>query len=446
MRRVVHITAHMGGGVGRALSSLLCFFHRNDPVYEHELLILEDPVDPQYLNLCRETGVAVRTEKDIVLEEYLSGVDIIQIEWWHHPLLYRFMKKLYRYENRIVIWAHVSGCTYPWISPKLVALSDQFVFTSPYSYENPFWSKKEDGEIRDKSTVISSCGDMSDFLSIPIKSRGDFVVGYIGTLSYAKLHPLYAAYCHAISDYVDQFIIIGDDQDADQLKGEIEDRGLWDKFLFTGHTRNVAKYLEKIDVLAYLLNENHYGTTENALLEAMATGAVPLVFHQCTEKYIVEHGVDGYCIADLESFKDAVRILKSNPLLLERMSSAAKVKIDTMYSLEKTSHDFMAIYDEMISRPKIRKDFDQIFGKEASDWFANGLAEDQVVLKELIALCRQSSGGNARIVHDEIVKIQEVYTGKSKASIPQFSRYCPEDPVLRYLAEAIEKINEASRR
>ena len=53
---------------------------------------------------------------------------------------------------------------------------------------------------------------------------------------------------------------------------------------FRGYTTDVASELRAINVMAYLLNPQHYGTAENALLEAMTMGIVPVVLDNPAER------------------------------------------------------------------------------------------------------------------------------------------------------------------
>ena len=49
MKKILHITTHLGGGVGKALSDLL-IFEKNNSSDIHDLILLEEPENPFYIN------------------------------------------------------------------------------------------------------------------------------------------------------------------------------------------------------------------------------------------------------------------------------------------------------------------------------------------------------------------------------------------------------------
>ena len=85
MKKILHITAHMGGGVGRVLSRIATYSNNNS-CYRHKIILLERPEKINFIEECINNNVEVVVESDFnnIIDEALL-VDIVQLEWWHHP-------------------------------------------------------------------------------------------------------------------------------------------------------------------------------------------------------------------------------------------------------------------------------------------------------------------------------------------------------------------------
>ncbi len=63
------------------------------------------------------------------------------------------------------------------------------------------------------------------------------------------------------------------------------------RVVLAGHAADPRAVLEMSGIFLYLLDPHHYGTAENALVEAMSLGVVPIVLANPCEQAIVTHGV-----------------------------------------------------------------------------------------------------------------------------------------------------------
>ena len=166
MPTILHITTHMGGGVGKILSGISCFSHKNPSPFSHRILLLEEPKNLEFFNTCRECDVAISVAhhpSDIRTE--IEGADIVQLEWWHHPRMAEFLHTFPEIPVRLIIWSHISGCSYPYLPPEFVLKPHRFLFTSRYSLDNPFWAADQKSQMKRRTSVINSSGDFSAFLT-----------------------------------------------------------------------------------------------------------------------------------------------------------------------------------------------------------------------------------------------------------------------------------------
>lgn len=108
--KILHITTHMGGGVGKVISDLAV----HDTQYTHSILLLEEPEKKQFIDKCNKAGINVKvnsSQTETVCA--LNNSDVVILHWWHHPLMCKFLYHFPKCGIRLILWSHVSGCTYP---------------------------------------------------------------------------------------------------------------------------------------------------------------------------------------------------------------------------------------------------------------------------------------------------------------------------------------------
>lgn len=369
MIKIVHITAHLGGGVGKILSSIAIFSQKTE--FEHTIITLEKTQTAQFEELCKNHNVKVVLVEECDMDYILEQADIVQLDWWHHPLTSEFMVKYLRnIKCRLLIWSHISGCSYPHISHKFVMFPDAFVFTTPYSYENSFWLQEERKEIIEKSHVVISSG-LDICKPVEKNDHIGFNVGYIGFLGYNKMHPDFIKYCEAAHDIPGvKFTVVGDTLYGKQLlEDAYNSKVLKDKIIFEGYSLDVLQNFAELDVFGYPLNPQHYGTAENVLLEAMAAGVVPVVLNQCTEKYIVKNMETGLAVNNISEYSNALKWLHEHPCERNILANNASKYIIKEYSIKATIGKINKVYCEVLKLNKTIHDSTSIIGKTPCKWF-----------------------------------------------------------------------------
>ena len=91
-----------------------------------------------------------------------------------------------------------------------------------------------------------------------------------------------------------------------------------DRIHFGGQTAEPAAALSGADIFFYPLQPDHYGTAENALVEAMSLGLVPVVLNNPAEMAIVRHGETGFVARSIDECIALLQMLLSSPELLEQ--------------------------------------------------------------------------------------------------------------------------------
>ncbi|MGL5641787.1 MAG: glycosyltransferase, partial [Paraclostridium sp.] len=314
MKKVLHITTHMGGGVGKVLSGISSYANKYSEKYIHKIILLEKPQKMNFINICRESGVEVKIcESFDEAYDEIRRSDITQIEWWNHPKMSEFMADFPKIKTRLIIWAHISGCSYPNIPPEFIKIPSKFLFTSEYSYENPTWSESEREYIKKNTRAINSSGGFEKIEEKKLINHDGFNIGYIGTLNYSKLNEQFYKYYKSIDIEDVKFTIIGDIENSKNIISDLKNSNLYDKSIIKDYVDDVGEEMKNFDVFSYLLNKEHFGTTENILLEAMAMGLPVICINQCAEKFLINNMETGILINTVEEYKNAINYLYENP-------------------------------------------------------------------------------------------------------------------------------------
>ena len=70
-------------------------------------------------------------KNDDFIKEKMDKADIVQIEWWNHPLIYNFLTSFTFPPSRMILCSHVNGLSRPNIVTKnVVEFSDIFLVFS----------------------------------------------------------------------------------------------------------------------------------------------------------------------------------------------------------------------------------------------------------------------------------------------------------------------------
>ena len=163
--------------------------------------------------------------------------------------------------------------------------------------------------------------------------------------------------------------------------------------------------LAGIDVLLYLLNPKHYGTAENALLEAMSKGVIPVVLPNLAESEIVRHRENGLVIENPYELKKELTWLANNHEEQMRISQNAQNFVIKNYSSEVIEQKFTDVYKEIISIEKAQVDFRSAFGYKPYEFFTSFIQEKKSPLIENVMslvnaqnpyLARSSSKGSIK--------------------------------------------------
>lgn len=364
--KVLHVTPHLGGGVGKAHAALRGVLPAE---VEQTFVLLEEPRDRRHVNEIETGGARVIVADNLAQIASLAGeANIVQFEFWNHPRLFECLARCSFPAMRSVFWSHISGLHSPLIPPGLMEAAMRFVFTTQAS-RNIDSIALLSQSAQSKLAVINS-GFGFQGRKQPVRARDSKpTIAYLGTADFAKMHP-------GFFDVVDG--LTGDDIHA-SVWGAVDPSGPVvaraqamrrpERVIFRGETAEPATALSGTDIFFYPLRPNHYGTAENALIEAMSLGLVPVVLNNAAEMAIIEHGENGFIASSIEEAIAILQMLLSSPDVCVRVSRNAISHVAETRTPENSARDFMILWLGLLSKPPKLCDFRAAIGESPADWF-----------------------------------------------------------------------------
>ncbi len=433
-KTVLHITPHLGGGVGSVLLNYLAKSRENS-AFVHRVLSLEY-ANKKAKMASKTTGfflAAKMSENPQRLLAAISQADVVLIHWWNHPLLYAFLVRESLPPSRIIFWSHISGFSPPYVfNQPALHYPDLFVFTSPLSLDVP--EVKNLREERQKALrVVWSTGGIEHAASVMPKPHAGFKIGYIGTVDYGKMHPHFLKMSSMVKIPDAQFVVCGGPSEK-QIQEESMQYGMGERFIFTGQIKDVNNYLSEFDVFGYPLAPYHFGTCEQSLGESMAAGVPPVVMANRTESYIVDDGVTGIVAANDEAYARAIEGLYRNPDLGQRLSDNAKKAAKQMYSSDLMITLWENIFNESLSFPKTERQWKGKYrGKSVSpsNIFLESLGAHG---KEFLCSLNAHDEKDIEAAKDGIRKLYDsshLWRSSTRGSAHHYHDFSPEDDYLK---------------
>ncbi len=443
-KKILHITPHLGGGVGSVVVNYLLKASENKE-FEHKVICLgyvderakiasENPNFPEIIG-------EVYQNHNIIKKE-IENSDIILIHWWNHPLLANFMIREKLPPNRMAIWSHIVGHPAPNnLTEKLLKYPDIFVFTTPLSYGVPEVINLEDNYKKNLKDIWST-GTIDHVRTLKQRPHKDFNIGYIGTVDFAKMHPDFLQMSAKTKIKDVKFIVIGS-PNADTMRKNSIEMNIENKFNFTGFISDEEKWshLETFDLFGYPLVPKHYGTCDLALQEAMTVGAVPVVLANPMESYMVKDGITGIVAKNTNEYTKALNKLYRDERLRNKLSKNAKRYALEKFSLSKMIDDWTNIFDNLM---KIKKSFKkwQIKRKVKEllpfDIFIESLGNYHPEFSEYI----EAKNKVDKALALEKIKYLSKYThwqSESKSTVHNFNNFLKGDKKLKLISKIMKK-------
>lgn len=343
MVQILHITPHLGGGIGKVLSELVKQSVKTKDVnnIEHKIICLEQP---EKLNFINEINNVVKSCVTICpsfkeQEKLINESDIIQIELFDshgknkgNSSIVKYLKNQYsplnNLKTRTIIWYHNNGLYDKFLTNDIIDKCNVFLFTSPCSYESKNLMQKLENKIKENNLdCVFASGGFNDIQFTDVLNDSSTKFCCFKQLNPAKLHP-------KTNEYLKQLYFS------------------YNISIFENFVPDIIKELKSTNVVIYLLNPKHFGCSENLLLECMSMGIIPIVFNNPAERYIVENNKTGFIVNDIAEFKNIIYFLSKNISERQKIGLNAAKTVREKFSVEKTEAGLNYHYNKLMNVSK----------------------------------------------------------------------------------------------
>jgi L-malate glycosyltransferase len=430
--KIMHIAPHLGGGVGRVLLSWLSRVHDD----EHTIYCI-DTISEQSRSLMQHMPVIAHSAMGNRLPKLLSAIadaDIVVIHWWNTPFIYQLLINEELPPCRMILWSHVAGHAAPQIfTKKLVTYPDRFVVATPWSLQAPVLQAL-DGQWREEHVrLIFTCAGTERVQQVKRTAHDHFTVGYIGTVDYCKLHASFIPMSVAARIPGVRFVVCGGQRQA-ELHKEACDHGAGDAFVFTGQIENIADYLGGFDVFGYPLCANHYGTGEQALIEAMAAGLAVVVFNNGCEQNLVEDKVTGLIVENERAYTAALERLYADPVLRNRLGEQAQRYAHDHFSLEAMIAQWQKLFHETVLLDKKEHVWTGEHPLHGARLFIEVMGESGRMFND-----SYSGTASAETADAAISRLDGSHRASTRGSVFHYRSFYPHDPLLNWWCGLLER-------
>jgi len=343
---ILHIAPHYGGGVGSVAVDLARVLKKNHGVV-NRFISIDQPLNslPQYLeNLSFEFfgGLFFSFDK---YSSLISEADVVLIHYWNHPLLSYLLAAFEFPACRVIFWTHNSGLHEPHLIPDWLFKSEfKVVFSSSASLK-----LFRDRAIRlpDNVHSIHSVRDLSAFTSAYSQRTYDSVsrLLYIGTVSRQKMHEESAYIINSLASQSFCIDIVGSVDDSELYEGLRSNP----RIRFHGRQRDVIRYLLSNNLFIYPLNERHYGTGEQVILEAMATGMPVICLNNPCEMAIISHDKNGLLADCPNEFIQMVLKLSVDVPRCARIGKESHSDLLSRFSISSSAAQFFKLFEQIVA-------------------------------------------------------------------------------------------------
>ena len=362
--KILHVTPHLGGGVGKAHATISAVL---PDVVEQTFVLLEAPRDPRFIDKIEASGAHVTIAESLGHVTSLAReADILQFEFWNHPRMFECLARTEFPPIRSVFWSHISGLSRPLIQPALMEEASRFVFTTAASLSAASVAAFRE-RAAEKIKVINSGFGFAN--GSPRTGRGKPGVAYLGTVDFAKMHP---GFFEAIDSLIGNDVRVsvwGDFDPAGEVAARAKAMRHQQRVNFMGKASDSSAALANADILLYPLQRDHYGTAENALVEAMSLGLTPVVLNNPPEMAIVRDSETGFVAKSIEEIGSLLEMLLLLPDVRERISRNAIRYVRENRSPAQSAQDFMILWLGLLSEPASHCDLRRAIGGTPAEWY-----------------------------------------------------------------------------
>lgn len=361
--KILHVAPHLGGGVGKAHAAISAAL---PDIVEQSFVLLEPPRDRRFVDRIEAAGARVTVAGNLDQVAALArDADIVQFEFWNHPRLLECLARCDFPAMRSAFWSHISGLSAPLIAPGLIEEAGRFAFTTEASLSSPAVTDLPEAAKRKLAVINSGFGFANASRRTPVKGRAP-TIAYLGTVDFVKMHPGFFAAVDRLVDDV-RVSVWGTADDAVSVRARAMLHP--ERIVFYGGTKDPQAALAEADIFFYPLQRGHFGTAENALVEAMSLGLSAVVLDNPAEAAIVRDCETGFVAHSIDECVSLLQMLLLLPDLRDKISKNAVREVNENRTPAQSALELMIMWLGLASEEPRHIDFQRVLGDDPAAWY-----------------------------------------------------------------------------
>lgn len=436
---VLNIIPHFGGGAGKVLKAHCEALRALDISITQEIICLDYANESAKVwgeaSGYKITDCVNPTSCDF--HSRVSAADIVHVHFWNHPLLYYFFWAFSGQKARMVLWAYTNGVHPPaYIPHGIINFGELFTISTPYSYTAPVLSHTDAAWKKNHLRHVFMTAGTEIYDRIEPTQHAGFHIGYVGTVDYCKLYNNFISLCEKIeiSDYT--YEVYGGPANA-ILAQQVFNKGLQNRIRIHGQHHDIPSVLKNIDIFAYPLARENYGTGEQVLIEAMAAGVPQVVFAHGPEEHVVQHGITGLVADGEQAFLGALKKLHANPRLRKSLAVQSKIFAKTHYTTKTLAQNWEKIYCELLLRKKSVCTMQ--ISQHTLPWqielflFALGKSHAENLYRQYF----MANTATKILLREQIYALPAIFHGKTRGSLSHYASFFKSCYLLQQVASEL---------
>jgi hypothetical protein len=303
--KILNICPHLGGGIGTVLKG----WNNKEKL---NIACLEKTRDPRTESL----GSVTSHDNLMVM---IEDSDIVLVHFWDHKTIFELFAQQIP-QCRLIFWSHKN-----WMIPDhWKKFPDMFINTSP---------------VQGKGQYIWSTGGLH-----PLKRTSIPHPFNIGTVISPKTDmDVLNGIIKRVENNIPKAMFTWFGNVPDNIPKNVYNMGM---------VHDIYPHLAEMDVFLYPLKKDHYGTCEQVLGEAMASGVVPVVEGNRAESFIVDNGINGHIFLNEDEATRLIKILYDYPDMLLDMAYAARADAEYLYDIDTMISKWKRVFNLIMEIPK----------------------------------------------------------------------------------------------
>lgn len=270
------------------------------------------------------------------------------------PVNYRkipYIVTLHGWTSRKV-WSRI--WVYEWLDALMARRADRVVMVSDAQQRDPrarFVGLKAD-VVHNGIPISNSEAEKGHPVRTDVKDfcEKNFIIGTICRLTPEKgIEVLIQSVANVIHRKIDvSLVVIGDGRERQRLERLCDEKGIYDKVLFTGYLPQAASYLSLFDI--FVISSFTEGLPIT-LLEAMRGGTPVIATNVGGIPEVLNHGKCGILVnsGNVDDLSEAILRLYYSEELRQTLSVAGRQRFEEQFTLEKMESRYGEIYKKVCS-------------------------------------------------------------------------------------------------